>query len=434
MTATRDSGRRQFLRDVSLTALGSLLGSAGTFASWRRPSSAPNTRAETVTPTAATRDQGEDVWKSVSLTVSLTALQREAKQSVQARAPMSDAVSRLGGMTGVLGWMKEGDDVWLLGARDASHPPIGLDELVVALRSAFQVSQVYQDAPGCSIDPRRGAADPWSLQEVRVLGMPVDCPMGARFVAVDYELKKAAAGLVSLGKDIPSVSDLARRDVDLCGLSGPPEAQEAQEVSHRLWFCANYPPAQRFLREETCVFIVRPVGVQVLTEQEFFDAMARRIGKGPPAPAVRQFTTAVSGLLASASRPAYASLQRDFRVIESAKLLRVLDDSVQRLEYLLSQHQLATAPVPRFVTGIRRVEQIDVDCEGELTESEEGGRRIVQSRRATRRHRYQFEGGVTCAVDLPSALPAAPVSAATANLRRRIVAARPSEHTVAWQV
>jgi hypothetical protein len=377
------------------------------------------------------RDDHDDPWSSVSIVVSIAALQDDARRLVAQRTGLPDLGTRLGGMTRVIGWMNDGEDIWLLGARDASAAQIELDDLALALRSAYRVSETYNDAPGVSIDPRRGESEPWSVQDVRVFGLPDDCAMAARFVALDYELKKAAAGLAAIDQSIPSVCDLARRDVQFCSNDNGGQTRDA---SHRLWFCAKYSERPRFLWEEASAFIRMAVGVQVLTEQEFFDGDARRIGAGPADRAVGQFTSAVSEFLASGRRPSYERLRSDFRLVEAAKLLRIVGGPVEPLAYLLDEHVLATESVPRFVTGIRREEHVEVTCDGEIAQKQVGGRRIVESRMSTVSHRYRFEGGVTCDVAIAPDTRVTPTSAQSAALRRRITAARPSEHSVAWEV
>jgi len=96
------------------------------------------------------------------------------------------------------------------------------------------VGSVERGAPGCSIDPRPGE-DPWSIQDVTVFGIPPRSSMAARFVSLDYELKKAGAGITMDGtKLLPSLFDLKRDAQALC--TRAPDAGQNTAESHRLWF------------------------------------------------------------------------------------------------------------------------------------------------------------------------------------------------------
>jgi hypothetical protein len=418
-------GRRRFLRDAAVGTCGALFGAGGLLAGRRQSTSEPDAPA-------IDRESAKDGRATVSHVLSLGALQRHARQAHSSRSRMPETLARLDGITRVHGWMLEGDDILLLGSREPALPALHLDDLAVVLRSAYQVTDTYHQAAGCSIDPRRGDEDPWSIQAVSVFGLPVDCSMAARFVAVDYELKQAAAGIVAIDT-VPSMGELARRDIDLCA-EAEPIATRPLERSHRLWFCAVYPASPRFALEEDCVFIERPVGVHVLTEEEFFDRRGTRVGAGPPDAMASQFVTAVSRLLASAARPSYAALVGDFRLIEAAKLLRKVRGGAKAIAYLLEEHPIAQVPVPRFVAGVRRDEQLDVACGGEVSEREKDGHRIIESRVTNRRHRSRFEGGVTADIELPENEPGRATSSETTALRRRILAARPTSATVAWAI
>ena len=272
--------RRRLLRGT--LTLGASLGLLVTaarpgFAFWprRAPRETPPADASlTRVPAASPRP---------SLALSLAVLQAEAASAQQARQPLPVELAQLGGLNRLDGFMAEPDgEVVLLGEHEASLPPLHLDDLVVSLRHAYHASPAYEGTLGCTIDPWQGAKDPWQIQQVRVFGMPPSVLMAQRHVAIDYELKRISAGLVSLGHDVPSLYDLNRSPEPLCGDTAQPE--QRTEMTHRFWFYPRYPEPPRFLVEGRTVLILKPVEVQLLTEQEFRDQTGQRTGAAAPAP------------------------------------------------------------------------------------------------------------------------------------------------------
>src|SRR5262249_4099355 len=158
--------RRRFLRDLFRTAgmaLGTLIISPWQVCAAGADRS-PLPRARTG---AVTRLPEHSLRPTLALSVS--ALQAEAARLQQARQPLPEALVQLGGMNRIHGVTIEPDgELVLLGEHDASLPPLHLDDLCIAMRNAYQVSSVYQGAPGCSIDPSPGAKDPWQIQTVRL--------------------------------------------------------------------------------------------------------------------------------------------------------------------------------------------------------------------------------------------------------------------------
>src|SRR5882672_9371364 len=80
-----------------------------------------------------------------SLALSLSVLQAETAAGVRARQAVPDELGHLGGLNCFQGLMVEtGGEVILLGSHDASSPRLHLDDLVVSLRNAYQISAAYQ--------------------------------------------------------------------------------------------------------------------------------------------------------------------------------------------------------------------------------------------------------------------------------------------------
>ena len=169
-----------------------------------------------------------------------------------------------------------GDDVILFGRRHRGAPDLELNDLLVSLRSAYRVSDEYSTAPGCTIDPDPEAADPWRKQIARVLGMPATASMGLRHLQIDYDMKRLAGGLSRVAGEhrVPSIFD-GEPTKGVCDDS----ASSSQSGStHRFWFYPLYSDRKpRYIREGNTVVIEHPVGVQLLTEQEFL-VRGRRTG------------------------------------------------------------------------------------------------------------------------------------------------------------
>jgi hypothetical protein len=252
-----------------------------------------------------------------SLALSLTVLQEKAAQRYQALS--ADLVS-LGGINRIQGIMLEPDgEIIFLGERDASLPLISLEDLIVALSNAYQMPS-YQGMLGCTIDPWSGSQDPWRIQQLRIFGMPATVAMATRHVAIDFALKKASTGIVSLGNGVPSLYEMTRSPSPPC--EGSLEKIEQVELMHRFWFFPLFPPAPRFLEDQGIVLILKSVQVQLLTEQAFLDRTGQHTGSAPASAVAEHFAQLVTQLLATNQIHPYAQLHNDFRVIEVTQLLR----------------------------------------------------------------------------------------------------------------
>jgi hypothetical protein len=279
------------------------------------------------------------------------------------------------------------------------------------------VSPEYEGAPGCTIDPIPGT-DPWREQAVHVFGMPASAHMGARHVAIDYEMKKISAGLLPVHPSVPSLFESGRSGSPCRILreSGPSSA------THRFWFTPLYPDRPRFLRDDAGVLIQKPVEVQLQSEEEFLDR-GERVGGAPPQPAAKHFAEALTNLLATDTRPEYSRLRNDFRVIEVVQLLRFVRAGSGRLVYLLHKYPLGVAPVTARVRGVRRQETGEATC---------GGLSVAEGATAETvvRYRRDFRGGVEVRIAIDSSDFAQ--SGQLAAVRRGILAARPADSRSSW--
>ena len=87
-------------------------------------------------------------------------------------------------------------------------------------------------------------------------------------------------------------------------------------MTHRWWFYPQSPAeGPRFLADAHSALILRPVQVQLLTEQEFLDRTGQRTGASPAMPFAEQFAREFSQRLAAESSavlfPSYPGLPPD---------------------------------------------------------------------------------------------------------------------------
>lgn len=387
-------------------------------------------------PHAHTPRESQDTPRSgsgpaLTRALSLRVLQAEATKHQQKHQALPDTLAHLDGLNRLQGFIAAPDgEVIVLGTHEASHPMLSVDDLAIALRSAFKVSPSYQDAPGCSIDPWLGAQDPWRIQRVRVLGMPASA-MAARHVAVDYALKQASAGLISLEPEFPSLYAMARSSTTPC--AEPRTAEKQTQVTHRFWFYPRYPqPPPRFLTAEGCTLVLKPVGVQVLTEQEFFDHTGQRVGAAPASSEAGNWARRITDLLTADHIPQFASLCSDFRVIEFGKLLHYQQVPSASLQYLLREHWLTVTTVPSFIGGIRRDEREEVVCASQITERPGAKGTRIEAHEQIHRATWSFRGGVEAHVQLTPEHVAEERTGHLAQLRRQVLAARPTAEALWW--
>jgi hypothetical protein len=411
MSAVSDWTRRHFFGIGITAALVSGCSSTGSRSAGRRGSQ---------TTAAATAG-----YRPAQLTaLSLAVLQ----DNLSARPGTADQSSKDGllpGLNRITAFLMEGNDVILVGYLDTSIPAIELDALAVSLRNAFGTSDEYEGVLGCTIDPRAGD-DPWRIQDVRVFGMPHDCSMAARHVSVDYELKKVSAGLS--GKGAPILASLFDRK-DIRGMC---QTRENRSISltHRYWFFPKVPDRPRFAREESAVSVLHPVGVQLLTEREFLNRQGKRVSSAQAEGFAADFAASVTALLGKEESTQYAQLVQDFRLSEIAKLMRFVAVPPRALAYFLEHRRLGRFDVPRLVGGVERDEQGSLICETTVA-LVPGGVKYIANRRE---YGYRYRGGVEARIEITAADFSGASPSAPAEIRYRVLAARPAGRTLFWSV
>jgi hypothetical protein len=335
--------------------------------------------------------------------------QKELKQAA-ANGVIPEPIRRLHGLNRIDAiLLDDKSDVLLAGDHNPSFPAIEIDDLLVALRSAFGAGPDYKGSPGCTIDPTPGAANPWQVQLVKVFGMPAGAPMGQRHVRIDYELKKVSAGLMDLSPSIPAMFESSRESAP-CRTNM--DARAPASATHRFWFTPLYPEKPRFLQDDTGVFIDKPVKVQLQSEEEFLRD-GRRVGSAPSQPAAVRFTEAVTRALDTDEITDYTHLRNDFRLIEAAVLMAHIGVNHEVLGYLLGECPLQLARPVERVSGIMRRESGEAACGSALTPGPKISTLLT-------RYQQEFRGGVEARVAVTAADFVRDAAQELSRLRRRI--------------
>lgn len=359
-----------------------------------------------------------------ALAVSLRGLAAAFQRSRQAAD-----VANLGGLSRLVGVSAEPDgDILLMGHPGARS--LHIDDVAITLRSAYHAGPDYQEPIGCTIDPREGADDPWVIQVARTFGIEPSA-MAARQVAIDYEMKRASLGLIVLKAGMPTVWS-GGDGVSECAANAP-RTMGATQTVHRFWFCPKVPEAPRFVRDGDAIWIQKPVGVQVLTEQEFLDSNAHRVGGKPAEGPAIKFAVAMSGLCGSSDLPQYVALRADFRLIEAAKLAPLLGLRPDSLGYYLNQHEVRKVNVPKYVGGLWREESTELTCENRVDEIPMAGGISYQSHADVRTRRRRVIGGVEARVSIADR-DVRPGDKELSDMMTRVRQARPSADAATWTV
>ena len=180
------------------------------------------------------------------------------------------------------------------------------------------------------------------------------------------------------------------------------------------------------------MLVLKPVAVQLLTEQQFLDKTGQRTGATPPAPQAERFAQLITAFLATNPPRSYAHLVSDFRIIEVGKLMHFQRVPATSLGYLLQEHLLITAPVPSFVGGIHRQEQGEVVCASQIVERPGPKGTLLQAQSQVQRYHHTARGGVEAKITLPPEDFAEERGGALESLRRQVRTARPTPRALLW--
>ena len=218
--------------------------------------------------------------------------------------------------------------------RRSNRPVLHLDDLVVALRSAFGS---YGNAPfiGCSIDPTAEGLDKYvrymsslgkfdssraeetfsgmaralGMQSIRLFGIPASSRFSLKMVAADYRLKRIALGHdPSHVRQVTNYLDLAVK-----------RSSSRTKKQHRWWFVGDF-DAIEHTADETA-FELRGQAVKVVTAPSFPTSASTKSEK--PSRSAARFAHSFSKHLPKIARklPIFAELQNLTRLAVAAQLI-----------------------------------------------------------------------------------------------------------------
>lgn len=323
--------------------------------------------------------------------VSLKTLQKKLKACQQAKN-CSDELLQMGGLRRILGFVadEKNDDVVLFGLGDAVAPPMYVEDLVVALRNAWDKYSyldggAYQ-APGCSIDPNpavmrelntieqrmdgvssggsiEAVISDWQQvckrpQSVRVLGIPVDTHFAKVMVDADYDLKTLVDGSDALGT--PGFTSLTDRLVAerQDGVTANAAGSLPHSSLNRFWFC----PGENIYQEDQGVVLIERCPVRLLTERMHADTGGKVAGTSSVDDNAEDFTEVFTALFdkISEQRSIYRQLENLFRLgaVADALSSRRSDDKLD-LRYLLEDFPVSQTAVARSLPGREAVKRIE---------------------------------------------------------------------------
>lgn len=242
-------------------------------------------------------------------------------------------------------------DVILLGRSDPDRPPLHVEDLAVALRSAWgkyderRGNTIYTTDPGCSIDPdpdvirelenlagrlfasgSDGGIEAWNRicrkpQAVRVMGVPFHSRFAKIMVEADYDMKSQVDGSDPL--EIPGFVSLT--DMTLAQVRRQVQAGQTQGLAlssmNRFWFS----PGESLFEETDGMVLIRRSPVTLLTHQTFVNAGGKIADAAAHDPLARLFADNFTRLFDQVAerRPIFRQLEGLFRFVAVARLLEV---------------------------------------------------------------------------------------------------------------
>lgn len=324
-------------------------------------------------------------WKlETKRCVSLSALQRRLDAGEK-----SDELMKLCGLTFVEGAVidPERHDVILFGPKTPG-PPLGLDDLVVALRNVWS----DDGSPGCSIDPRpatlqalntamkRAAAAQTESQindaidhvlaigrgpqTVRVINVPKNTSFFKALVDADYHTKRVANGthppkvdgFQCLATDVMEANKAATR-------KGKPAP--CSSIMSRFWFT----PGELEVYDYANTLLLKSCPVKLLTEQEYTTKSGELVGANAAEPFSERFVNSFTKRfddIAAAER-LYCDLRSMFRFVGIAQAFNYYG-AFQRAGLdagcLLKRHKVSPVAVPSELPGIADVLRATVPVSG----------------------------------------------------------------------
>lgn len=286
--------------------------------------------------------------------VSLTRLEQEIAERIEAGKPVVESMKMLAGITQieyvfiypetseiVIGGPAESweyNEFGMAVGTDSGRPILQLDDLVTVMRT---FSDEGMNIFGCSIDPQaenikavkefaaksqaRGPLSPagvrrWAsqigeilgLQDITVYGVPANSRVARVLVEADYRMKMIGVGKLDATSQIPDYFDLLKKSPNLA--SGGLDAM-------RWWMTMKY--EQVLHAEDKNVFQIKGSSVKCQSENQFLNAQGERVNTGQAEPVNRQFAQNFTDHYQelAAQDPIFADLQGIFDLALVAALI-----------------------------------------------------------------------------------------------------------------
>lgn len=293
-------------------------------------------------------------------TVSLKKLCDELEDHRRRGVDLPETIRRPGSLRRIIGYLvvPEAGDLLLLGSRQGSGTPLDVDDLIVALQTAWRDG----DEPACSLDPN--PHDFGGPQTSRILGVPRDSHFAAVMLLADYEMKRVLFGQRAV--NVPGFVDLKTR---LTGLLARDEAGSELQWLARFWFTPAPPrvgDVQTSPDGRVTIFDAR-----MRLETETMEVRGNALGgTGRVDPILsemmQQFMAGMAAM--EAEVPEFAELQTLFDVVMLSSVLKTAQINHPVLARLAAMQHTPTN-VPRSYPGLTTF----IDFEGVTIMSIQGG-------------------------------------------------------------
>ncbi len=362
---------------------------------------------------------------------------RQLSESLAAGKP-----TRLEGLTRLDGFVtdKENRDIILWGLSERGQPDLHVQDIVVALRSAYGRYTVKRDgttflvSPLISIDPdtailgqlreldlmttngkKRHAELCKSPQTVRVEGMPRSSRVAKVLVDADYRMKMVSQGTVNLPIKSPFPSSFSERVAKWREEAA--ERTKSRRFNTRYWFQPGRFTYQASNDADT-VFV--DFAQVILNDEDQFLKGGALVASGEIDDVSRAFTCAWTDRMEDIykAEAIWRDMHNIFRHFAVARIMRDRDVFTQvgfAGEFLLDRYNLPNVDVPATLAGLGHVEEY------------EQRRGSAKSRLA-----YSVCGGVSVGFNKP--LEKNSDTGGTQASGRSVIVSRPATSAVAWAV
>lgn len=300
--------------------------------------------------------------KKQNLTYRLSLKQFAAEcAAAQKNGPLPQDLRFLHGFTWFAGYLVDeaDNDVVLLGLRDPARPPIDVDCLATAIKSAYSDS-----VPSCSLDDH---PDP-AFQKSVVSGVPWNTRWAEVMILADYDMKRLCQGQWDPG--IPGFKSQIRHFQDVLLASGF-EGEGGQSKSekggrnylNRWWFNFNSRTPRAVCDEDGKLVYLYKNPVRVSTEQNLNGAY----GSGTTTESSRRFADGFTEHMDALGKhyPRIAELQAIYRLYDLMRHLREVSQTTPPgMRYWVEQYAHPYKGPPAAMPTLRREYVVNVRTGG----------------------------------------------------------------------